>query len=179
MLEIYDEEDVKEYLENPESTYIFKMQQVEHPEFEGHLVRDSFYEFMLTLMKNYRKFWKTIKYKDMKENSSMMLTEPQLLNDIFKVQDFLSDLGMSKVGSFGYKFTEGTIFTAFIERHSHLSEDPELLFLDQSLDRKKAKKEAKLIEQVTNLRYIVAEHPAPESVKGVYSYDRFPSILGK
>ena len=72
-------------------------------------------------MKNYRKFWKSIKYKDMKENSSMMLTEPQLLNDVFRVQDFLADLGMSKVGSFGYKFTEGTIFTAFIERHSHLS----------------------------------------------------------
>ena len=76
---------------------------------------------MLTLMKNYRKFWKSIKYKDMKENSSMTLTEPQLLNDVFRVQDFLADLGMSKVGSFGYKFTEGTIFTAFIERHSHLS----------------------------------------------------------
>jgi len=44
-------------LENPESTYIFKMQEVEHPEFQGHLVRDCFFEFTLTLMKNYRKFW--------------------------------------------------------------------------------------------------------------------------
>jgi hypothetical protein len=45
------------------------------------------------------------KYKESKENSTISLTEPQLLNDIFKVQEFLSDLGMSKVGSFGYKFT--------------------------------------------------------------------------
>ena len=55
--ELYDEGDVREYLENPESTYIFKMQEVEHPEFQGALVRDCFYEFVLTLMKNYRKFW--------------------------------------------------------------------------------------------------------------------------
>ena len=57
LFELYDEEEVKEYLENPESTYIFKMQEVEHPEFQGHLVRDCFFEFTLTLMKNYRKFW--------------------------------------------------------------------------------------------------------------------------
>lgn len=55
--ELYDEAEVREYLENPESTYIFKMQEVEHPEFQGALVRDCFYEFMLTLMKNYKKFW--------------------------------------------------------------------------------------------------------------------------
>ncbi len=48
---------MREYLENPESTYIFKMQEIEHPEFQGHLVRDCFYEFTLTLMKNYKKFW--------------------------------------------------------------------------------------------------------------------------
>ena len=35
----------------------------------------------------------------------MNSTEPQLINDMFKIQDFLSDLGMNKVGSFGYKFT--------------------------------------------------------------------------
>ena len=48
---------------------------------------------------------KSQKYKDNKENSSIGLTEPQLLNDIFRLQDFLSDLGMTKVGSFGYKMT--------------------------------------------------------------------------
>ena len=45
------------------------------------------------------------KYKDNKENSSIGLTEPQLLNDMYRLQDFLSDLGMTKVGSFGYKLT--------------------------------------------------------------------------
>jgi hypothetical protein len=64
------------------------------------------------------------KYKDSKENSTISLTEPQLLNDIFKVQEFLSDLGMSKVGSFGYKFTEGTIFTSFIERKHQEAANP-------------------------------------------------------
>lgn len=39
-----------------------------------------------------------------------------LMSNIFKVQDFLSDLGMTKIGSFGYKFTESSIFTSFIER---------------------------------------------------------------
>lgn len=30
---------------------------------------------------------------------------PTCFTDYFKVQAFLSDLGMTKVGSFGYKFT--------------------------------------------------------------------------
>lgn len=119
------------------------------------------------------------KYKEGKENSSLSLTEPQLLNDIFKVQDFLSDLGMSKVGSFGYKFTEGTIFTSFIERKHQFAEDPELRFFDDSLDRKRSNKNAKLIEKVSNIRYIVAKHPEPEQAKTTYVYDKFPSILGR
>lgn len=41
--ELYDEDEVKEYLENPESTYIFKMQEIEHPEFQGVIIRDCFY----------------------------------------------------------------------------------------------------------------------------------------
>lgn len=84
------------------------------------------------------------KYKD-KENSEIGLTEPQLLNDMFKLQDFLSDLGMTKVGSFGYKLTEGTIFTSFIERRHQFHDDPELLFFDACIDKKKSKKELKLI----------------------------------
>ena len=119
------------------------------------------------------------KYKELKENSSLSLTEPQLLNDIFKVQDFLSDLGMSKVGSFGYKFTEGTIFTSFIERRHQIIEDAEMMFFDECLDKKKAKKDVKLLEKISNIRYIVAKHPEPESVKGVFVYEKFPSILGK
>ena len=42
---------------------------------------------------------------------------------MFKVSDFLSDMGMNKVGSFGYKFTEGTMFTAFLERRYHSVHD--------------------------------------------------------
>lgn len=95
------------------------------------------------------------------------------------MQDFLADLGMSKVGSFGYKFTEGTIFTSFIERRQQHPEDPELHFFDDSLDKKRSNKNAKLIEKVANIRYIVAKHPEPEPQKVTFSYDRFPSILGR
>jgi|JI10StandDraft_1071094.scaffolds.fasta_scaffold2889207_1 hypothetical protein len=35
----------------------------------------------------------------------MSLDEPAMMTNIFKLQDFLSDLGMTKIGSFGYKFT--------------------------------------------------------------------------
>jgi len=56
-------------------------------------------------MKNYKKYWKNKLFKDFKENFSMASNEPQLISDMFKVQDFLSDLAMNKVGSFGYKFT--------------------------------------------------------------------------
>ena len=55
-------------------------------------------------MKNYKKFW--IKHKDKKvDESRNHLSEPQLIINIFNVQEFLSDLGMTKVGSFGFKFT--------------------------------------------------------------------------
>jgi hypothetical protein len=85
------------------------------------------------------------KYKDSKENSSIGLTEPQLLNDMFRLQDFLSDLGMTKVGSFGYKLTEGTLFTSFIERRHQYTDDPELVFFDECLDKKKGKKDIRLL----------------------------------
>lgn len=104
---------------------------------------------------------KSQKYKDNKENSSIGLTEPQLLNDIFRLQDFLSDLGMTKVGSFGYKMTQSTLFTSFIERRHQYYDDPELTFFDESLDRKKSKKDSKLIEKPANIRYNVAAHPQP------------------
>ncbi len=60
----------------------------------------------------------------------MISTEPQLINDMFKIQDFLSDLGMNKVGSFGYKFTEGTIFTAYLERRYQNNTDLVANFFD-------------------------------------------------
>jgi hypothetical protein len=69
---------------------------------------------------------------------------------------------MSKVGSFGYKFTEGTIFTSYIERRHQYTEDTELIFFDSCLDKKKAKKDVKLIEKIINIRYIVSKHPDPE-----------------
>jgi hypothetical protein len=69
---------------------------------------------------------------------------------------------MSKVGSFGYKFTEGTIFTSFIERKHQFVEDTELIFFDSCLDKKKSKKDLKLIEKISNIRYIVSKNPEPE-----------------
>ena len=55
-------------------------------------------------MRNYRRFWVKPKEKKL-DLSNFDLEEPQLMNDIFKVQDFLLDLGMTKIGSFGFKFT--------------------------------------------------------------------------
>lgn len=128
-------------------------------------------------MKNYRKFWKNQKYRDSKENSSIGLTEPQLTNDVFRLHDFLSDLGMTKVGSFGYKLTESALFNSFIERRYQFAEDPEFLFFDSCIDKKRGKKETKLLEKPSNIRYTVASHPEPESSKKIYHYDSFPSIL--
>jgi hypothetical protein len=66
-------------------------------------------------MKNYKKFLSKPRIpKDQEDTSTINLNEPGLMAHIFKVQDFLSDLGMTKIGSFGYKFTESSIFTAFI-----------------------------------------------------------------
>lgn len=64
-------------------------------------------------MKNYRKFinWKKTFNAD---SSSFEIEGVSTFTDFFKIQNFLNDLGMTKVGSFGYKFTESSIFTAFI-----------------------------------------------------------------
>ena len=115
------------------------MQEVQDPHFHGNEVRDIFLEFLLTLMRNYRRFW--IKQKEKKlDLSNYDLEEPQLMNDLFKVQDFLSDLGMTKIGSFGFKFTESSIFTAFIEKRQRNPTDPEIKFFDNCLEKRKAKK---------------------------------------
>ena len=66
------------------------------------------------------------------------------------------------MGSFGYKLTESTLFTSFIERRSQLIDSPELVFFDESIDKKKAKKDSRIIEKPANIRYIVVEHPKPE-----------------
>lgn len=82
-------------------------------------------------MKNYNKFMtKPKKTKDHEESSLHFDGSSTLMNNIFKVQDFLSDLGMTKIGSFGYKFTESSIFTSFIERKYQNPSHPEVLFFD-------------------------------------------------
>lgn len=62
------------------------------------------------------------------------------MSNIFKVQDFLSDLGMTKIGSFGYKFTESSIFTSFIERKFQRLNESQTSFFDECIERKKSKK---------------------------------------
>lgn len=62
------------------------------------------------------------------------------MTDILRVQDFLTDLGMTKIGSFGVKFTESSIFTAFIERRQKNPNDPHIQFFDSCLERRKGKK---------------------------------------
>lgn len=67
-------------------------------------------------MKNYRKFFSKPKVpaSDKFDTTIASFDPSALMANIFKVQDFLSDLGMTKIGSFGYKFTESSIFTSFI-----------------------------------------------------------------
>lgn len=92
-------------------------------------------------MRNYKRFWNKPKEKEKKGDSSYMdLGQPQLMTDIFKVQDFLADLGMTKIGSFGFKFTQSSIFTAFIEKRQRDPNHPEIKFFDSCIEKRKAKK---------------------------------------
>lgn len=81
------------------------------------------------------------------------------MTNIFKVQDFLSDLGMTKIGSFGYKFTESSIFTSFIERKYQNPNSPEALYFDECIERKKNKKEASFIVPIQNKNYVTIKNP--------------------
>lgn len=64
------------------------------------------------------------------------------------MQDFLSDLGMTKIGSFGYKFTESSVFMYFMEKKYSKTVNPEIAFFDECLDRRKSKKDAVFITPV-------------------------------
>jgi len=62
--EVYVREHTKEYLENPENRYIFEMLQQADSDslnFDPYEIRDAFFEFNLTFMKNYPKFWVRVK----------------------------------------------------------------------------------------------------------------------
>lgn len=90
-------------------------------------------------MRNYKRFW--CKPKEKRGDSSFYdFGDSQLINDIFKVREFLEDLGMTKVGSFGSKFTESSIFTAFIEKRQRSPFAPEIKFFDACIEKRKAKK---------------------------------------
>lgn len=82
--------------------------------FDPYDIRDSFFEFMLTLMKNYMKFWVRVSLKQKKgkkeaaykeQNTLGLDPAAKSLDQLYNTQDFLSDLNMTKIGSFGYKFT--------------------------------------------------------------------------
>ena len=88
-------------------------------------------------MRNYKKFW--ISKEHRKEEN---------LHELFKVEEFLSDLGMTKVGSFGCKFTESTIFASFIEKRNRNPNSPEIKFFDACIEKRKAKKETSFILKV-------------------------------
>lgn len=117
-------------------------------------------------------------YKENAENSMMNFDQSGLMTNIFKVQDFLSDLGMTKIGSFGYKFTESSIFTSFIERKYQNPNSPEALFFDECIERKKSKKEASFIVPIQNKDYLMIKNPEvlPEE-HGPFFYQNFPSLL--
>lgn len=53
------------------------------------------------------------------------------LSELFSVSAFLDDLGMTKIGSFGYKFSETTMFSHFIEKRCKEPHNPYYLFFDE------------------------------------------------
>lgn len=63
-------------------------------------------------------------YKDRNESLKQ-------INELFSIEGFLDDLNMTKIGSFGYKFTETSIFTHFIEKRCRNPQDPYFAFFDE------------------------------------------------
>lgn len=58
--EVHARDQTKDYLENPENRYIFEMMiqaDSDNVNFDSYEIRDAFFEFNLTLMKNYPKYW--------------------------------------------------------------------------------------------------------------------------
>lgn len=55
---------------------------------------------------------------------------------------------MTKIGSFGYKFTESSVFMYFMEKKYSKTVNPEIAFFDECLDRRKSKKDAVFITPV-------------------------------
>lgn len=72
-------------------------------------------------------------------------TTARSVDELYNTQDFLADLGMSKIGSFGYKFTETSIFSSFVETRAREPLNSHLIFFEQCLELKKSKKETHFI----------------------------------
>lgn len=83
-------------------------------------------------------------------DSSILGVDPaaKSIEELYNVQDFLSDLNMTKVGSFGYKFTETSIFSSFIENRVKDKDNQHYKFFEECLEAKKSKKETKFISYV-------------------------------
>lgn len=85
---------------------------------------------------------------------------------------------MTKIGSFGYKFTETSIFSTFIETRAREPKNAYFIFFQECLEKKKAKKEAKFITFSKNEKFWDCPFPNWPSQAGVYySYQKLPSIL--
>lgn len=85
---------------------------------------------------------------------------------------------MGKIGSFGYKFTETSIFSAFIETRAREHLNPHLIFFEQCLELKKSKKENHFIVYTRIDKFMDCPPPNWPIQPGVYySYPNLPSIV--
>lgn len=105
-------------------------------------------------------------------------TTARSLDELYNTQDFLNDIGMGKIGSFGYKFTETSIFSAFIETRAREHLNPHLIFFEQCLELKKSKKENHFIVYTRIDKFMDCPPPNWPIQPGVYySYPNLPSIV--
>ena len=101
------------------------LENTEVEKFNSYELRDAFFEFFISLFKNYDKYYKFNKNNDMKSfNKSITIGSG------FNVDLLRKDFNSVESDSFIYKFTETNLFTLFVdENFSSMKETETLQFL--------------------------------------------------
>lgn len=136
--------------------------------FNSQEVRDIFFEFFITMFKNYEKYFgfKNRKTKDGK-----------LEQLVFNKEAFLKDHSSLEPGSFLYKFTETNIFAVFEDGFKYFEQNYLLQFFIDSIKKEKKKDKYYLPYIIPTLSSTVPEINTKDiSNNKTYQYKYFPKL---
>jgi len=142
----------------------------EEQKYDPYEIRDAFFEFLCSLLKLYPKFFKPPSSKT-----------NEIINfvDVFDTKEFLAINKANKQGTFLSKLVETGLFSYFIETRCMQSKfDAEYQLLDNALNCKKTKKDAKMLKPTVLTKTFHVFLPSLQGLppNQTYQYTTFPKL---